>query len=601
MVALRTMARDTTSTNTPKVTSRRSISLLSSHRDKRRGVSLVMILGLSVGLALGCSAETESHRSQIDEASNQRPNLLLILADDLGFSDLGAYGGEIRTPVIDQLAVEGTLFTNFHVAAICAPTRAMLLTGADHHTAGLGTLDIVRPAELEGVPGYEGHLSDRVVTIATRLKEAGYRTYLSGKWHLGVDEGQLPADRGFDRSLALSGASGDNYERKSHAAYDHDPLFFDGHEPFEPGPEFFSSNAYTDRLIDNLKEDRNSEEPFFAYLSFQAVHYPHQAPLEYIERYAETYSEGWEVLRRTRYERLVQLGLFPGGRPLLPHRAIEEWEALSEEEQRYRARQMAVYAAMVEQMDTSIGRVLEHLRAAGEYDDTVIVFLSDNGADNNQQRRNFPEFFEEGFDLSFENLGLPGSHSSYGPGWAAASSSPLSNFKGSSAEGGMRVPLIVSYPKAFQQGEVSDALSWVIDLPATLLELAGADLGAFPEHAAVKGRSLAAHLRGESARVYSATEAISYEFVGNAAVFRDRYKARRLHAPFGDGSWELFDLAADPTESDDLADERPGVLEELRQDYEQYETRVGVAPLPEGYNPVREIVARGRRRLAATE
>ena len=476
----------------------------------------------------------------------------------------------------------------------------MLMTGVDHHTAGVGNLDIALIPELAELPGYEGHLTDRVATIASRLRRVGYRTYIAGKWHLGVESGQLPIDRGFDRSLILSGAGGDNFEQKGHAAYDKDPLYFDGGERYTLPPGFFSTTGYTDRLIEDLDRDRDSGRPFFAYLSYQAVHHPHQAPPEYIERYAETYDEGWDVLRRRRYERMVELELMPAGLELLPGRA-PRWDELPEEERRYRARQMAVYAAMLEHMDASIGRVLDHLRATGEHENTVIVFLSDNGADNNRQRRNFPEFFEDDFDLSFENLGGRGSHSSYGPGWATVSGGPLSSYKGSSAEGGMRVPLIVSYPKSLPKARRSDAFVWATDIPTTLLDLGGADLDdhAFADRAAVQGRSLLPLLIGAAEVVHPEDEPTAYELAGSAAVFRGRFKARRLHAPFGDRQWQLFDLVSDPTESEDLAAARPELLAELLAAYREYEQRVGVAPLPADYNPIREILARGRARREA--
>jgi len=296
-----------------------------------------------------------------------RPNILLIVADDMGWSDAGVYGGEIFTPNIDRLASQGYQFLNFHVGSMCAPTRSMLMTGVDNHVVGLGNMIELVADNQRGQPGYEGRLNGKAVTIATLLRDAGYHTYMAGKWHLGYTPEALPASQGFENSFILAEGGADNYEKKSYSPkYKTPPHFYDGLKEVELPPDFYSSRSYTDKMIGWIDSGAADGKPFFAYLAYQAVHMPLQVPPEYAERYISTYQAGWGKARSIRYQRQVELGIAPAGLTLATPPVIPEWNSLPEDERRMDAKRMAVYAGMLEYMDMSIGRVLDHLKQKGQ-------------------------------------------------------------------------------------------------------------------------------------------------------------------------------------------------------------------------------------------
>ncbi len=528
---------------------------------------------LSGGLAaaLGGCASTQR---------GARPNVLLILADDLGYSDLGAFGSEIATPNIDRLAAEGIRLTNFHATATCSPTRSMLLTGQDNHEVGYGNMLEIMADNQFGQPGYEGYLNDRAVTFASRLREVGYDTVMAGKWHLGMRSQSQPRAQGFRRSVSMMHSGADNFEAKPYLEQNREAIWLEDGERITLPEDFYSSDYYARRLVEFLQE--RTAQPFFAYLPFQAVHYPHQAPSDLIERYLPTYAEGYDALREMRYERLVQLGLMPGGRAMTRAPAIPRWEALSAEQRHRRVRQMAVYAAMLEAMDAAVGRVLDALRADGRLDNTLVVFMSDNGADSVELDQVSPAYYARNFDLSTERLGLRGSYSSYGAGWASASMSPLRAFKGAAYEGGMRVPLIARWPGRIEPGSISHAFGFVTDLAPTVLTAAGVGTR-------LRGADLTPMLGGRSQGVHAPDAAICYELAGSAAVFRGDLKLTRDIPPFDDRRWRLYDLAADPGETRDLAAERPETVTALTAAFDAYAEDVGVVHPPADYAPLAQL------------
>ena len=338
-----------------------------------------------------------------------RPNILLIVADDMGFSDPGAYGGEISTPNIDALAAEGLQFTNFHVAATCSPTRAMLMTGVTSHKVGMGNMKEIMADNQKGQPGYETWLNDQAVTLPTLLRDAGYRTYMAGKWHLGSRPESLPRARGFQRSVALLESGADNWEAK-HYLPAGTATWVEDDQPIRLPDDFYSSFFYADKLIEYLSSEPDSEQPFFAYLAFQAVHAPHHAPAEYVERYADTYVEGWDVIRQRRYDRMTAMGVLPRtaesvvsrdwgtfyGTPTL------DWDSLDAEEQRYRARQMAVLPAWPKPWTRASGGSSTTSPAAA--DNTLIIFMSDNGAESTVLTEVAPWFYRLRYDRELEAL-----------------------------------------------------------------------------------------------------------------------------------------------------------------------------------------------------
>ena len=318
---------------------------------------LAILLAVSVA---SCSPPEES------ATTRDRPNIVIVLLDDTGFADLGAYGSEIRTPHIDRLAAEGVQFTNYRTAATCSPTRSMLLTGVDNHLTGMGNMIEIMADNQFDQPGYEGYMSNRVVTVATLLKDAGYHTYMAGKWHLGKTKDSLPAARGFERSVALMESGADNWEKKSYLPLYDSVHFYEGFEEIDLPDDFFSTDYYIDRIKEYIGKDRGDGKPFFAYVSLQAQHYPLQAPKKYIDSYKGVYDVGWDEIRARRYADQVEKGIMPQGLDLPPIAGTKVWDSLSDEERRLRAKQMAVYAGMLENVDVNVGRLVAYLEEIGE-------------------------------------------------------------------------------------------------------------------------------------------------------------------------------------------------------------------------------------------
>lgn len=520
---------------------------------------------------------------------SRRPNVLLIVADDLGFSDLGCFGGEIATPRLDALARAGMRFTDFHSAPACSPTRAMLMTGTDPHIAGIGTMLEVAQPGFAGAPGYEGHLNDRVVTVTELLRDAGYHTLLSGKWHLGDTASSIPAARGFDRSFALlpAGAShyaGDGLDRFSIVA----TAYLEDGQPVATLPDdFYSSDYFADRLIGYL-EERPRDRPFFAYLPFSAPHWPLQAPEETCLGYRGRYDAGPEALREERLARLKAERLCP--QDVVPHPFVDgpDWASLSPAQRAWSARTMEVYAAMVDRMDWNIGRVIDSLSASGDLDDTIILFLSDNGAEGAMVEampivgKMIEAQIAEHFDNSLDNLGRPTSCCWYGPRWAQAATAPSRLHKSYPTEGGIRVPFFASGP-GIAAGRISDAFSTAMDVPLTILEAAGV---AFPpsyrgrDVAQPLGRSMATHLEGGQEAIHPKGSETGWELFGRRAVRRDGWKALWMRGPEGTGAWQLYDLKTDPGETQDRAQDRPDLLAELIEAWQRYVAQVGVVESP---------------------
>ena len=340
-----------------------------------------------------------------DVAAEERPNILLVVADDLGWTDLGSFGSEISTPHLDRLAERGVLFTDFHVSVSCSPPRAMLMTGQDNHVAGLGNMAEFLTDKQKGQPGYEGYLNDRVVTLAEVLRQAGYHTYMSGKWHLGVEEGQMPFDRGFERSFSLLTAAASHFSSMRGIMPGNDPAIFSRNGEYlkELPADHYSSRSYADDLMNSIRQNRDDGKPFFGYLAFQAVHDPIQVPEPWLSKYQGTYDEGYEALRQRRWEAARKLGIVPQDAKLAErHPLVTPWNELTEDEKKREVRGMEVYAGMLDAMDYHYGRVVNFLKDIGEYDNTIIVFLSDNGA-NPWHATQYPEADSPEFTKHFDN------------------------------------------------------------------------------------------------------------------------------------------------------------------------------------------------------
>lgn len=503
-------------------------------------------------------------------AAARKPDVLVILADDLGWSDPGCYGGEIETPVLDSLAANGLRFRQFYNSARCCPSRAALLTGLHPHQAGMGGMVDAG----NSTPGpYQGWLTDRSLTLAEALRPAGYRTLHTGKWHVGENRPHWPVDRGFDHFHGLISGAMNYYDIRKCKSPGLRRVFAIDDREFTPpaGGDFYATDDFTTaalRMIDATPADR----PFFLYLAYTAPHWPLHAPEDLIAKYEPLYRDGWDPHRKARLERLTRAGMLPEGLSLPPGEAAD-WSSLTAGKRREMTRKLATHAAMVERMDWNIGRVIQRLRDLDRIDNTIVVFLSDNGAsaESGPLGNNFRP------DLKGA-IGTVDSYHSYGISGATLGNTPLRRFKADTYEGGIRTPCIVHWPAGLRTtpGSITGEIGHVVDLMPTLLEITGAGYkAADPARplTPLPGRSLLPVLRGGK----SEPEPIPWEHFGNAAWREGDLKAVR---PGYRKSWELYDLASDPLEIKNLAAERPADLERLTHAWQAWAAEVGVRPQP---------------------
>jgi arylsulfatase len=539
----------------------------------------ILLFGLALVLVACASGDEDGRRAAAD-----RPNILLIVADDLGYSDIGPFGAEIATPTLDALASEGLMLTNFHVLPSCSPTRSVLLSGVDNHRAGLGTMGELKTPEMEGNPGYAGYLNFEVAALPEVLGAAGYHTYMAGKWHLGHEEETSPHARGFEETFILAPGGGSHWSDRKPLSPPQEMLYRRNGQVVDSLPDdFYSTKNYTDSLLDWIKEDQGDGRPFFAYLSYTAPHDPLHAPREYIEKYEGMYDGGWDALREERLERLKALGIVPQAArafPRLPN--VQAWDEMSVEHRRERARDMEVYAAMIDYMDEQIARVFDHLKETGAYDNTLILFFSDNGA-NGAAPTAYPGQTEEylnSFDNSLGNRGLANSFIEPGAGWAQASMPAGRMFKAFTSEGGIRSPLLAKLPgQATNAGTMNHSFFHVRDIMPTLLDAAGIppaleidEREVLPMH----GKSVLDLFAGQSQTAYAGADEVGYELFGLKAYFTGDWKILWMPQPFGTGEWELFNLKEDPAEMNDLSASYPDRLTAMIAGWEQYRSDNGV-------------------------
>jgi len=484
---------------------------------------------------------------------SSRPNIIVIMADDMGFSDIGCYGGEVRTPNLDRLAGGGLRFTQFYNTARCCPTRAALLTGLYNHQTGVGHMVNDR-----GHPSYQGYLNDRCVTIAEALRPAGYRTLMSGKWHVGENRPHWPCDRGFDHYYGLI-SGGSNYWRLDPGrkmAIDNEP-----HTP--SGDGFYMTDAFTDHAVKFADQHAGRQDPFFLYLAYTSPHWPLHAWPEDIERYRGKYKIGWDELRRRRHARMIEMGIVDRRWPITPRDAkVPAWES-AEDKDEWDLR-MAVYAAQIDRMDQGIGRLIAKLEEKRALDNTLILFLADNGG-----------CAEE--NIGGERPGLPGpadSFTSYRTPWANASNTPFRLYKHWVHEGGIASPLIAHWPSRIRKGgALTHQPGHLIDVMATCLDISGVRYPAEHKGKAVlplEGRSLAPVFDGRQ----RAAHPLYWEHEGNRAMREGKWKLVSRYP----GDWELYDLQADRTEMNNLAGKDTQRLERMKKMYETWAGRCGVVP-----------------------
>jgi len=507
--------------------------------------SFIAQLIIIVIIPLIATAESEVQLSK-------RPNIILIMADDLGFSDLGCYGSEIATPNLDRLAAGGLRFTQFYNTARCCPTRAALLTGLHQHQAGIGHMTGNR-----GRPGYQGFLNNRCVTIAEALKQGGYHLLMSGKWHVGEHRSHWPLDRGFDRYFGLiSGAC--NYFRLAPGRQ----MAIDN-EPYVPeGKDFYMTDAITDYAVSFIEEYNRKPSPLFLYVSYTAPHFPLHALPENIAKYQGKYMIGWDKLRQHRYQRLIELGIIDGTWPLTPRDSeVPAWDEVSDKKNW--DLKMAVYAAQIDRMDRGIGRILNKLTDLNIEKNTLVMFLSDNGGGAAQIDAGKPG----------APAGHPDSYMAYGRAWANASNTPFRLFKRWVHEGGIATPFIAYWPAVIKKGGgITHQLGHVIDIMATCLDIGGVE---YPktyqgrEILPFEGKSLLPIFQGKTRTGH---DALFWEHEGNRAVRHEKWK---LVSRDGD-QWELYDIQADRTELKNLAGKHPETVKLLAAKYNEWAQRCGV-------------------------
>lgn len=538
-------------------------------------------LQLLIGTFVACTGFTSVYAQS--DSTKAQPNIVLILVDDSGLMDFGIYGGEARTPHIDKLAQDGFMFTNMHASPVCAPSRGMLLTGTDSHLTGVANLPEMLPKEYQSKPGYGGKLNGRVQTIATRLKEVNYNTYVTGKWHLGSDDKTLPTKRGFDRSYVLGGSGASNYDSRGYLPQQPDGHWYaDGQEVTLP-EDFYSSKTYIDKTISFHEEEQNKENPFFSYIAFQAIHTPVQAPKEFVDHYLDVYAIGWDELRERRFAKAKELGIIPEGAQLnanIP--PAKQWDNLSEKKQQQYITSMAVSAGMIEAMDFHIGRYVEYLTQEGLLENTIFIITSDNGPDGGDYSVGVPWAVKHGFHRNFEKNGGKGYYGFIGTGFANAAASPFSFFKYYSGEGGLRVPFIINGKNI--ANTTSNEFSFFTDIAPTIYDMVGISTSANEGFAPVTGKSLVPHINDPNQPVYAENEGVGLEAAGNCAYFMDGYKIVKNNLPAGDTTWHLYHIESDPGEVVDLAEQESEQFEIMLAAYAQYESEVGVLKMPLGYS-----------------
>lgn len=528
---------------------------------------------LLFGILLSCSEK--GNKKEI----YKRPNIVLIVADDLGFGDIGCYGGDIETPNIDNLASSGIKFSSFHTAPMCAPTRAMLLSGNDNHIAGMGGQGLVTEEF-----GYEGKLTNRIITIPTLLQDTGYHTYMAGKWHLGHEPESNPHQKGFEHSFVLLEGAGNHYNNqsvlkkgKSHYTEDGDTIVWkDGN---------YSTDFYTDKIIEYINLNKDDDQPFFAFAAYTSPHWPLQVDKKYWEKYKGQYDEGYEKLKEQRFASLKKMGILRKDATLPPsHKLVQPWDSLSNDEKIKEARKMELYAGMVDNLDHNIGRLINYLKEIGEYENTLFVFMSDNGAANRDfidenRYKNMSKTLREYYNDDYENMGNANSYISYGPQWAEAGSSPFKYYKDYATQGGINTTMIISGPNVNRKNKIHHGFTSLLDLAPTFYDVANTT---YPtvyrgnEVYPLKGNSLVPFMSGKIDEIHNPDYVFAIEHYGNAMVRKGDWKITNYIRPFVLENFELYNLSKDIGEQNDLKTTEPKKYKEMLMEWTKFTNEVKV-------------------------
>ena len=537
-----------------------------------RYIKLFFSVLLASTIMLSCTKQ--------EKEITKKPNIVLIVADDLGFGDIGCYGGDIKTPNIDKLSHRGIKFSSFHTAPMCAPTRAMLLSGNDNHIAGMGS-----QGNVTDVFGYEGRLTNRIVTIPALLKQSGYHTYMAGKWHLGKTPESNPHQKGFEHSFVLLEGAGNHYNNRS-ALYNKLSSYTEDGNPTSWTEGNYSTDFYTDKLIEYIDSDKRDNKPFFAFAAYTSPHWPLQVDKKYWKKYKGLYDDGYEKLRERRLVSLKKAGIIPKNAISPPsHVRVMPWDSLSKQEQRKEARKMELYAGMVDNLDHNIGRLMKHLKDIGEYKNTLFVFMSDNGAANrdfiNDDRfTNLKEYYNDDFD----NMGNANSYISYGPQWAEAGSSPFRYYKDFATEGGTNTTMIICGPNVNRKNEIHHGFTSLLDLAPTFYEMANLTYPKAYQGNKVyplKGNSLIPFVSGKSNEIHDSTYVFALEHYGNAMLRKGNWKITNFTRPFKIDNFGLYNLSNDIGEQINLKELEKEKYAELLNEWIKFSDEVKIqTPTP---------------------
>ncbi len=497
----------------------------------------------------------------------KRPNILLIVADDLGYTDLGCFGSEINTPNIDFLSRKGVIFSNFYTSPLCAPTRAMLLSGNSNHIAGMG----IQGFKSEFF-GYEGKLTDRIMTIPSLLHKSGYHTYISGKWHLGSEVNSDPINQGFEKSYVLLPGAGNHYSNRKVIKNYPDSSYSENGKRIKWEDGNYSTDFYTDKIIEYIKGNKDKNKPFFAFAAYTSPHWPLQVNEKFSNKYRGIYDNGYDELKTERFNTLKRLKLIPLD-ALIPesHSRLTPWKDLSEQEKKIESKKMEIYAGMVENLDFNVGRILHFLKGINEYENTLIIFMSDNGAAGEDFYNNpiYGPYLKKNFTVKYEDMGKENSFISLGTGWAEASSAPFKYFKGFSTQGGIVSPIIMSGYGVNRKNEISNDFVTLLDIAPTFYDFASVNYPNQLEYPLL-GVSLKKYLNGIEDQIHDDDYVFGFEHSGYSFIKKGNWKLVNYNSPFEIDNFKLYNVKTDISESRELKINQIEKYQELLNEWKKF-------------------------------
>ena len=563
--------------------------------------------------------------SSLLHAKDKRPNILIVISDDTAFADIESFGSEIKTPALDELSKKGISFTNFHVSPVCSVTRSELITGAPNVKVGLAGFDYSVYPPAKGKKGYEGYLTNNALAISQLLKNNGYHTNMVGKWHLGGHEGgKGPWEWGFENSFGILTGGSNHWNTKAMTPDVHskknidaiaagkmigvpDEWWHQNGKTFKRPTGIYSNELYVNKIIEFMRKNEGDGKPWLSWVAYQTGHMPLQAPRTGVNKYYKKYLKlGYEGLKKSRYKQMKRLGLISkSAKQAPPNDLTTRWNKLSKSKKMEQAKIMATFAAMIEDQDYHTGRIIDYLDKTNQLDNTLVVFLSDNGPEGFQvdhPKTGNPfmvEWMKANFDQTFDGIGSENSFNYLGTSWANAATGDFSWWKWFIGEGGIRVPLIIAPPGAYKNkykraGQKSNAVMSVRDLPMTILEYAQV------KHpgARYKGRKVVMpegisaknFLEGRTNVVRTEKQAWAFELFGNMYVMSGNYKAIKVRpGMFGNGKWRLYDVVKDPSESRDLAKKDPKRLNKMIEFYGNYAKENGIVEVENSWSPFKAL------------